>query len=99
MIILGAPVRPPLPLFESGKRLTLNNTPAICVFQGAGKGTQSEWLLQKYSIETIVVGQLLRHEIVKGSTLGQFAEKKMKAGGAFSLGLIHLSIPDRCFRS
>ncbi|GAA5884263.1 hypothetical protein JCM16303_002430 [Sporobolomyces ruberrimus] len=47
---------------------------------GAGKGTQSEWLLQKYSIETIVVGQLLRNEIVKGSTLGQFAEKKMKAG-------------------
>lgn len=47
---------------------------------GAGKGTQSDWLLNKWEIETIVVGQLLRNEIVKGSKLGQFAEKKMKAG-------------------
>lgn len=47
---------------------------------GAGKGTQSDWLLKKWDIETIVVGQLLRNEIVKGSSLGQFAEKKMKAG-------------------
>ncbi|GAA5944731.1 adenylate kinase family protein [Sporobolomyces koalae] len=47
---------------------------------GAGKGTQSDWLLQKWNIETIVVGQLLRNEIVKGSSLGAFAEKKMKAG-------------------
>ncbi|GAA5822903.1 hypothetical protein JCM10212_000093 [Sporobolomyces blumeae] len=47
---------------------------------GAGKGTQSDWLLQKWDIETIVVGQLLRNEIVKGSELGKLAERKMRAG-------------------
>ncbi|POY70205.1 putative Adenylate kinase [Rhodotorula taiwanensis] len=48
---------------------------------GAGKGTLSDWLLQRYDIDTIVVGQLLRNEIVKGSELGLQAERTMRAGG------------------
>ncbi|GAA6000895.1 adenylate kinase family protein [Rhodotorula paludigena] len=48
---------------------------------GAGKGTLSDWLIDKYELETVVVGQLLRNEIVKGSQLGLTAERTMKAGG------------------
>ncbi|KAG0656496.1 hypothetical protein C6P46_007069 [Rhodotorula mucilaginosa] len=48
---------------------------------GAGKGTLSDWLLERYDIDTIVVGQLLRNEIVKGSRLGLEAERTMRAGG------------------
>ncbi|GAA5861710.1 hypothetical protein JCM8547_000711 [Rhodosporidiobolus lusitaniae] len=48
---------------------------------GAGKGTLSDWLLDKYDIESVVVGQLLRQEIVKGSELGREAEAVMRAGG------------------
>ncbi|GAA5948522.1 hypothetical protein JCM21900_002739 [Sporobolomyces salmonicolor] len=60
----------------AGKKLRM----IILGAPGAGKGTQSDWLLQKYDIDAIVVGQLLRNEIVKGTALGQYAEKTMKAG-------------------
>ncbi|GAA6006392.1 hypothetical protein JCM10207_000625 [Rhodosporidiobolus poonsookiae] len=51
---------------------------------GAGKGTLSDWLIDKYDIETVVVGQLLRNEIVEGTQLGKEAEKIMKEGGLLS---------------
>ncbi|KAL8293254.1 hypothetical protein RQP46_000948 [Phenoliferia psychrophenolica] len=59
---------------------------------GAGKGTQSERLLKKWDIKTVVVGDLLRKEITKGTALGARADKVMKAGGLLPddlvLGLI-----------
>lgn len=61
--------------------------------QGAGKGTLSDWLLERYDIDTIVVGQLLRNEIVKGSRLGMEAERTMRAGGACE------NAPDRFARA
>ncbi|GAA5987584.1 hypothetical protein JCM11641_005369 [Rhodosporidiobolus odoratus] len=51
---------------------------------GAGKGTLSDWLLEKYDVESVVVGQLLRNEILKGTKLGQEAERVMKSGGLLS---------------
>ncbi|TNY23639.1 adenylate kinase-domain-containing protein [Rhodotorula diobovata] len=48
---------------------------------GAGKGTLSDWLIDKYDVDTVVVGQLLRNEILKGTQLGRTAESTMKAGG------------------
>jgi len=80
MIILGAPVSL---LLSSSCGSELIVVLVEVTAQGAGKGTQSDWLLEKWDIDTIVVGQLLRNEIVKGSQLGKFAEKKMKAGGEF----------------
>ncbi|GAA6021272.1 hypothetical protein JCM8202_003547 [Rhodotorula sphaerocarpa] len=55
---------------------------------GAGKGTLSDWLLERYDIETIVVGQLLRTEIVKGTELGLTAERTMRAGGLLADDLV-----------
>ncbi|KAM0792112.1 hypothetical protein ACM66B_004816 [Microbotryomycetes sp. NB124-2] len=48
---------------------------------GAGKGTQTDRLLKKWDIESVVVGDLLRQEIRKGTALGEQAERVMKAGG------------------
>lgn len=49
--------------------------------QGSGKGTQSERLLKRWDIHTVVVGDLLRQEIRKGTPLGVKADEVIRAGG------------------
>ncbi|GAA6056339.1 hypothetical protein JCM3770_000677 [Rhodotorula araucariae] len=60
-----------------GKRLRM----ILLGAPGAGKGTLSDWLIGKYEVDTVVVGQLLRNEMLKGTALGRTAEQTMKAGG------------------
>jgi adenylate kinase len=38
---------------------------------GAGKGTQSALLVERYKLAYIATGDLLRHEISEGTELGQ----------------------------
>lgn len=59
--------------------------------QGAGKGTLSDWLLDKYDIESVVVGQLLRQEILNGTELGKEAESTMKRGGSSLFPVLRLT--------
>jgi len=47
---------------------------------GAGKGTQSEKLIAKYSLIHLSTGDLLREEIIKGTELGLEAKKLMDQG-------------------
>jgi len=47
---------------------------------GAGKGTQSEKLIQKYNLIHLSTGDLLRSEINAGSELGISAKKFMDSG-------------------
>jgi len=47
---------------------------------GAGKGTQSEKLIQKYSLVHLSTGDILRSEIARGTTLGLEAKKLMDQG-------------------
>jgi adenylate kinase len=47
---------------------------------GAGKGTQAKLLSEKYDIPHISTGDMLRSHISKGTSLGQEAEKYVKAG-------------------
>ena len=47
---------------------------------GAGKGTQSKILCEKYSLTHISTGDLLRAEIDKQSALGQKVEGFVKKG-------------------
>ena len=47
---------------------------------GAGKGTQSEKLIDKYSLIHLSTGDLLRGEIAAGTVLGLKAKKLMDAG-------------------
>ena len=59
---------------------------------GAGKGTQSKKLLQKYQLVNIAPGELLREHIRKRTTLGQQAEKYIHQGklvpNALVLGIV-----------
>lgn len=47
---------------------------------GAGKGTQSEKLIEKYNLVHLSTGDILRGEIAAGSALGLEAKKLMDAG-------------------
>src|ERR1035437_4361583 len=47
---------------------------------GAGKGTQSTMLIEKYKLIHLSTGDILRGEIAAGTTLGMEAKKLMDAG-------------------
>lgn len=55
---------------------------------GAGKGTQSDWLLKKYNLTYISTGEILREEIAEGSPLGIKAKNIIEKGGLVSDELI-----------
>jgi len=48
---------------------------------GAGKGTQSKKLLEKYNLTYISTGDMLRSEIAEGSNLGMKAKSIIERGG------------------
>jgi len=50
----------------------------------AGKGTQSEWLKEKYNYEHISTGDLLRAAIAEGSELGKKVEAVIAGGNLVS---------------
>ena len=47
---------------------------------GAGKGTQSKFIVQKYNIHQLSTGDLLRNEIKNGTDLGNKISSIMNAG-------------------
>jgi adenylate kinase len=51
---------------------------------GAGKGTQSEFLISKYNLFYISTGDLLRKEIAEKSRLGMEAQSSIASGGLVS---------------
>ncbi len=51
---------------------------------GAGKGTQSEFLISKYNLFYISTGDLLRKEIAEKSKLGMEAQSSIASGGLVS---------------
>ena len=59
---------------------------------GAGKGTQANYIKDKYSVPQISTGDMLRAAVKDGTPLGVEAKKVMDAGGLVSddiiLGLV-----------
>lgn len=51
---------------------------------GAGKGTQSKFLIDKYNLHYISTGDILRKEISEGSPLGNKAQDIISKGGLVS---------------
>lgn len=47
---------------------------------GAGKGTQSSLLIERYSLRHVSTGQLLREEIAKGTEVGRVAKELIDQG-------------------
>ncbi|MCP4150694.1 MAG: adenylate kinase [bacterium] len=51
---------------------------------GAGKGTQSKMLMEKYNLAYIATGDMLRKEIAEGTKLGKKAKTIIEKGGLVS---------------
>jgi len=62
---------------------------------GAGKGTQANFIKEKYSIPQISTGDMLRAAIAAGSELGIAAKKVMDAGQLVSDDIIIGLVKDR----
>jgi adenylate kinase len=55
---------------------------------GAGKGTQSKRIMEKYLIPQISTGDLLRYNVVQGTELGKIAKAVMERGELVSDDLV-----------
>jgi len=62
---------------------------------GAGKGTQANFICQKYGIPQISTGDMLRAAVKAGTPLGVAAKQVMDAGGLVSDELIIGLVKDR----
>ena len=62
---------------------------------GAGKGTQAQYIMNRFSIPQISTGDLLRKEIKKGTELGAKAKEKMDKGEFVSDDIIIGMIKNR----
>ncbi len=66
---------------------------------GAGKGTQAQFLVEKYGIPQISTGNLLRMAVADGTELGKIAKECMDAGQLVSDELILALVKERIGKS
>lgn len=66
---------------------------------GAGKGTQANFIKEKYGIPQISTGDMLRAAVKAGTPLGLAAKKVMDAGGLVSDDIIIGLVKDRLKQS
>ncbi len=66
---------------------------------GAGKGTQAQFICDKFSIPQISTGDMLRAAVKAGTELGKQVEEVMKSGGLVSDELIISLVKERITES
>jgi adenylate kinase len=66
---------------------------------GAGKGTQANYIKEKFNIPQISTGDMLRAAVKEGTPLGLAAKKVMDAGGLVSDDIIIGLVKDRLKQS
>ena len=66
---------------------------------GSGKGTQAQFITEKYAIPQISTGDMLRTAVREGTPLGTLAKKVMDAGGLVSDDIILGLIKERIAQS
>jgi adenylate kinase len=62
---------------------------------GAGKGTQAQRLVEKYSIPQLSTGDMLRAAVKAGTEVGQRAEAVMNAGKLVSDDIVNAIVSER----
>ena len=62
---------------------------------GAGKGTQAQFICEKFNIPQISTGDMLRAAVKAGTPLGKQVEEIMQTGGLVSDGLIVSLVKER----
>ena len=62
---------------------------------GAGKGTQAQFICEKFAIPQISTGDMLRAAVKAGTELGIAAKKIMDSGGLVSDEIIISLVKDR----
>ena len=66
---------------------------------GAGKGTQAQFIMQKYGIPQISTGDMLRAAVKAGSSLGLQAKSLMDAGKLVTDELVIALVKERIAQS
>lgn len=55
---------------------------------GAGKGTQAEFIVERYGLTEVSTGEIIRREVAQGSELGKMAATQMVGGALASDELV-----------
>ncbi len=61
---------------------------------GAGKGTQADFLIQKYNFKKFSMGDILRDEIAAGSSIGRIVEGILRKGALVSDEIVFEIVED-----
>lgn len=62
---------------------------------GAGKGTQAQWLKQRYGIPQLSTGEMLREAVAQGTEVGRRAKAVMERGELVSDEIINAIVAER----
>jgi len=98
----GNEVQPyvPINIYATSNDAVDNEPPRMLIVgpPGAGKGTQSQKLIEKFGVVHLSTGDMLRAAVAKGTEIGKKAKAKMDAGEILPDDIVIGLIRDRILR-